>query len=84
MRTTGKQCGFAATGVYQPSLRSPWLAAEVNQVWNLANEASYEAWHVPVPEVGYIQGVWRSAFADLPEVKTAVAASIGGEQMALF
>ncbi|WP_419582422.1 hypothetical protein [Thiolapillus sp.] len=60
------------------------MAFEANQVWNLANEASYEAWHVPVPEVGYIQGVWRSAFADLPEVKTAVAASIGGEQMALF
>ncbi|WP_294042320.1 transcriptional repressor KorB C-terminal beta-barrel domain-containing protein [Thiolapillus sp.] len=28
MRTTGKQCGLAATGVYQPSLRSPWLAAK--------------------------------------------------------
>nr|WP_305800996.1 AMP-binding protein [Thiolapillus sp.] len=28
MRTTGKQCGLAATGVYQPSLRSPWLAAD--------------------------------------------------------
>ncbi|WP_419629315.1 hypothetical protein [Thiolapillus sp.] len=27
MRTTGKQCGLAATGVYHPSLRSPWLAA---------------------------------------------------------
>ncbi len=27
MRTTGKQCGLAATGDYQPSLRSPWLAA---------------------------------------------------------
>ncbi|WP_419628615.1 hypothetical protein, partial [Thiolapillus sp.] len=27
--TTGKQCGLAATGVYQPSLRSPWLAAAV-------------------------------------------------------
>ncbi|WP_419616627.1 hypothetical protein [Thiolapillus sp.] len=25
--TQGKQCGLAATGVYQPSLRSPWLAA---------------------------------------------------------
>ncbi|WP_419650013.1 hypothetical protein, partial [Thiolapillus sp.] len=24
--TPGKQCGLAATGVYQPSLRSPWLA----------------------------------------------------------
>ncbi|WP_419625634.1 hypothetical protein, partial [Thiolapillus sp.] len=27
--TPGKQCGLAATGVYQPSLRSPWLAADV-------------------------------------------------------
>ncbi|WP_419638378.1 hypothetical protein, partial [Thiolapillus sp.] len=27
--TPGKQCGLAATGVYQPSLRSPWLAASV-------------------------------------------------------
>ncbi|WP_419625617.1 hypothetical protein, partial [Thiolapillus sp.] len=27
--TPGKQCGLAATGVYQPSLRSPWLAAVV-------------------------------------------------------
>ncbi|WP_294053675.1 hypothetical protein [Thiolapillus sp.] len=26
--TPGKQCGLAATGVYQPSLRSPCLAAE--------------------------------------------------------
>ncbi|WP_419604043.1 hypothetical protein, partial [Thiolapillus sp.] len=25
--TPGKQCGLAATGVYQPSLRSPCLAA---------------------------------------------------------
>ncbi|WP_419603922.1 hypothetical protein [Thiolapillus sp.] len=25
--TPGKQCGLAATGVYQPSLCSPWLAA---------------------------------------------------------
>uniref|UniRef100_UPI0035A8FA90 transposase n=10 Tax=Thiolapillus sp. TaxID=2017437 RepID=UPI0035A8FA90 len=29
--TPGKQCGLAATGVYQPSLRSPWLAAPVCQ-----------------------------------------------------
>ncbi|MEJ1409152.1 MAG: hypothetical protein RPU60_02895, partial [Candidatus Sedimenticola sp. (ex Thyasira tokunagai)] len=27
-RTTGKQCGLTATGDYQPSLRSPWLAAK--------------------------------------------------------
>ncbi|WP_419593193.1 hypothetical protein, partial [Thiolapillus sp.] len=30
--TPGKQCGLAATGVYQPSLRSPWLAAAVRWV----------------------------------------------------
>ncbi|WP_419625632.1 hypothetical protein, partial [Thiolapillus sp.] len=29
--TPGKQCGLAATGDYQPSLRSPWLAAIVTQ-----------------------------------------------------
>ena len=36
MRTTGKQCGLAATGGYQPSLRSPWLAAfeEVNEAYS--------------------------------------------------
>ncbi|WP_419606141.1 hypothetical protein [Thiolapillus sp.] len=34
--TPGKQCGLAATGVYQPSLRSPWLAANEKQ--------KYHAW----------------------------------------
>ncbi|WP_419582066.1 recombinase family protein, partial [Thiolapillus sp.] len=33
--TPGKQCGLAATGGYQPSLRSPWLAADVLVVWRL-------------------------------------------------
>ncbi len=33
MRTTGKQCGLAATGDYQPSLRSPCLVAIVNHWW---------------------------------------------------
>ncbi|WP_419623582.1 hypothetical protein, partial [Thiolapillus sp.] len=28
--TPGKQCGLAATGDYQPSLRSPWLAANAS------------------------------------------------------
>ncbi|WP_419628661.1 hypothetical protein, partial [Thiolapillus sp.] len=32
--TPGKQCGLAATGVYQPSLRSPWLAAGEQLVRN--------------------------------------------------
>ncbi|WP_419617285.1 hypothetical protein [Thiolapillus sp.] len=31
--TPGKQCGLAATGVYQPSLRSSWLAAMVGPCW---------------------------------------------------
>ncbi|MCP3671693.1 MAG: hypothetical protein GY814_14940 [Gammaproteobacteria bacterium] len=30
LRTPGKQCGLTATGVYQPSLRSPWLEAGDN------------------------------------------------------
>ncbi|WP_419628654.1 hypothetical protein, partial [Thiolapillus sp.] len=34
MRTTGKQCGLAATGDYQPSLRSPWLAAVALTILN--------------------------------------------------
>ncbi|MBL3619278.1 MAG: hypothetical protein JMN26_16325, partial [gamma proteobacterium endosymbiont of Lamellibrachia anaximandri] len=33
--TPGKQCGLAATGDYQPSLRSPWLAAAVHESVNL-------------------------------------------------
>ncbi|WXG55823.1 MAG: hypothetical protein ROD09_13870 [Candidatus Sedimenticola sp. (ex Thyasira tokunagai)] len=32
-RTTGKQCGLTATGDYQPSLRSPWLAARECKVY---------------------------------------------------
>ncbi|WP_294043526.1 hypothetical protein, partial [Thiolapillus sp.] len=33
--TPGKQCGLAATGVYQPSLRSPWLAAlDIRHHWS--------------------------------------------------
>lgn len=39
------------------------MAVEVNQVWNLANEMSCEAWRVPVPGFGWIQGEWLSAFA---------------------
>uniref|UniRef100_UPI003AF51E8E hypothetical protein n=1 Tax=Thiolapillus sp. TaxID=2017437 RepID=UPI003AF51E8E len=31
--TPGKQCGLAATGDYQPSLRSPWLAAVAAQLF---------------------------------------------------
>uniref|UniRef100_UPI003AF5B498 GGDEF domain-containing protein n=1 Tax=Thiolapillus sp. TaxID=2017437 RepID=UPI003AF5B498 len=33
--TPGKQCGLAATGVYQPSLRSPWLAADETRQYRL-------------------------------------------------
>ncbi|WP_419606893.1 TatD family hydrolase, partial [Thiolapillus sp.] len=33
--TPGKQCGLAATGVYQPSLRSPWLAAQARQYMDM-------------------------------------------------
>ncbi|WP_419621753.1 hypothetical protein, partial [Thiolapillus sp.] len=39
--TPGKQCGLAATGVYQPSLRSPWLAAvaQMGHQTTVANSA---------------------------------------------
>ncbi|WP_308317778.1 TusE/DsrC/DsvC family sulfur relay protein, partial [Thiolapillus sp.] len=43
--TPGKQCGLAATGVYQPSLRSPWLAAEENMMAS-QHHPSYP--HAPV------------------------------------
>ncbi|WXG58660.1 MAG: hypothetical protein ROD09_08720 [Candidatus Sedimenticola sp. (ex Thyasira tokunagai)] len=36
-RTTGKQCGLTATGDYQPSLRSPWLAAKVKKFFATKN-----------------------------------------------
>ncbi|WP_419653503.1 Tn3 family transposase, partial [Thiolapillus sp.] len=41
----GKQCGLAATGVYQPSLRSPWLAAYVNtlMIQQVLNEPSWRS-----------------------------------------
>ncbi|WP_419606404.1 hypothetical protein, partial [Thiolapillus sp.] len=35
--TPGKQCGLAATGDYQPSLRSPWLAAVAFPVMGFGN-----------------------------------------------
>lgn len=38
------------------------MAFECNQVWNMANELSYDAWRIPVPEVGWINGVWLHAF----------------------
>ncbi|WP_419600199.1 hypothetical protein, partial [Thiolapillus sp.] len=46
--TPGKQCGLAATGVYQPSLRSPWLAADEFTDKSLRP--------VPVPPMGSISG----------------------------
>ncbi|WP_419598560.1 hypothetical protein, partial [Thiolapillus sp.] len=39
--TPGKQCGLAATGDYQPSLRSPWLAAFVKIGADRPTESSF-------------------------------------------
>ncbi|WP_419622841.1 hypothetical protein [Thiolapillus sp.] len=36
--TPGKQCGLAATGDYQPSLRSPWLAADEEELVSLTGQ----------------------------------------------
>uniref|UniRef100_UPI003AF8F064 hypothetical protein n=1 Tax=Thiolapillus sp. TaxID=2017437 RepID=UPI003AF8F064 len=50
--TPGKQCGLAATGVYQPSLRSPWLAADGRKVrvlvdsWYMRRILSSPCWLV--------------------------------------
>lgn len=39
------------------------MAFEVNQVWNLANEISHDAYRIPVPGVGWVNGgEWLSAF----------------------
>ncbi|WP_419648594.1 hypothetical protein, partial [Thiolapillus sp.] len=46
--TPGKQCGLAATGVYQPSLRSPWLAAEGGGL--CAGDPGHGTAHRPDPE----------------------------------
>ncbi|WP_419613473.1 hypothetical protein, partial [Thiolapillus sp.] len=46
--TPGKQCGLAATGVYQPSLRSPWLAANVTGFWRHIPGAPASASNAPV------------------------------------
>ncbi|WP_419601682.1 IS66 family insertion sequence element accessory protein TnpB, partial [Thiolapillus sp.] len=45
--TPGKQCGLAATGVYQPSLRSPWLAAEDNGFVLYYKSLAEEKFHWP-------------------------------------
>jgi IS605 OrfB family transposase len=38
------------------------LAFGVNQVWNATNDLTHEAYYVPVPEIGYIKGVWLSGY----------------------
>ncbi|WP_419624938.1 hypothetical protein, partial [Thiolapillus sp.] len=48
--TPGKQCGLAATGVYQPSLRSPWLAA--NAMTRLVDMPSRSCVSVPIRCLG--------------------------------
>ncbi|WP_294053613.1 hypothetical protein, partial [Thiolapillus sp.] len=54
--TPGKQCGLAATGVYQPSLRSPWLAAKDDEKsgagwYNYDAKALIHKKTIPAPEV---------------------------------
>ncbi|WP_419635156.1 transposase, partial [Thiolapillus sp.] len=49
--TPGKQCGLAATGVYQPSLRSPWLAAIVQTFTRALDEVRKREGRVkPLPK----------------------------------
>ncbi|WP_419608302.1 putative bifunctional diguanylate cyclase/phosphodiesterase, partial [Thiolapillus sp.] len=55
--TPGKQCGLAATGVYQPSLRSPCLAAVEafsemrRQVWKRQQGLDHLAHHDPLTQL---------------------------------
>ncbi|MEJ1379090.1 MAG: ATP-binding protein, partial [Candidatus Sedimenticola sp. (ex Thyasira tokunagai)] len=52
-RTTGKQCGLTATGDYQPSLRSPWLAAREGGYYKRAAALLFS----DEPE-SYVSGAW--------------------------
>ncbi|WP_419630249.1 hypothetical protein, partial [Thiolapillus sp.] len=50
--TPGKQCGLAATGVYQPSLRSPWLAAfDLHFFPQACLRPRDRFWDIPVPKI---------------------------------
>ncbi|WP_419591581.1 carbohydrate kinase family protein, partial [Thiolapillus sp.] len=74
--TPGKQCGLAATGVYQPSLRSPWLAAQ-----DAGKFLASRNWRQPVFLAWGAAGAWcripggEIMHAPAPEV--AVADSLG-------
>uniref|UniRef100_UPI003AF5E93D UvrD-helicase domain-containing protein n=1 Tax=Thiolapillus sp. TaxID=2017437 RepID=UPI003AF5E93D len=66
--TPGKQCGLAATGVYQPSLRSPWLAAKEQDC--IANHHQGHARVAAVAGSGktenMIELVWRTVSRGTP------------------
>ncbi|WP_419641869.1 hypothetical protein, partial [Thiolapillus sp.] len=63
--TPGKQCGLAATGVYQPSLRSPWLAAKAGVA------RTYHGYDGYAPIGAYLQACLRprDRFWDIPVPK---------------
>ncbi|WP_419600777.1 hypothetical protein, partial [Thiolapillus sp.] len=63
--TPGKQCGLAATGVYQPSLRSPWLAAN-------AALAHYQAFKEKVIAALPEQLEWTLSRIDIEHALTAI------------
>ncbi|WP_419581816.1 LssY C-terminal domain-containing protein, partial [Thiolapillus sp.] len=56
--TPGKQCGLAATGVYQPSLRSPWLAA-IDRLLYSPMEVAYQL-HADGQERQKMEAFFRS------------------------
>ncbi|WP_419650420.1 hypothetical protein, partial [Thiolapillus sp.] len=51
--TPGKQCGLAATGDYQPSLRSPWLAAVE---WGRAHQDLSGVQAIGIDEIAWKKG----------------------------
>ncbi|WP_419616482.1 hypothetical protein [Thiolapillus sp.] len=59
--TPGKQCGLAATGVYQPSLRSPWLAAVVGQGFQHQVVVAGCKWQGFLQDVAQWGTGWREA-----------------------
>ncbi|WP_419653803.1 hypothetical protein, partial [Thiolapillus sp.] len=63
--TPGKQCGLAATGVYQPSLRSPWLAAKAALYQDLIQ--------VTRMSLSYIEPVYQALAGLLADPATCTA-----------
>ncbi|WP_295436855.1 hypothetical protein [Thiolapillus sp.] len=60
--TPGKQCGLAATGVYQPSLRSPWLAADDIHEIQREHDEQQSQWERQIAVAQYACLAWQQGY----------------------